>query len=246
MAVRFDASGESYSRDASLPAITAWTIAGWFYRSADLGVSEGLLSFGATVSPNYVTIYQDGSAEKIAIWDGSAYATHASLSQSLNTWAHWALTCSGTALTLYFNGVAAMTATRNASVANTRLYLGNNLDDERCSGRLAWVKVWGTVLAANEVMAEMWSAPPVKRDSLNAFYPLRHVGEGVTDHSGNGYTLTANGTLTTEDGPPGVAYPRQRTVKRAARLFLPLDANAGAGADPGAPTGRLALIGCGR
>lgn len=207
MAVRFDASGDSLSRTTNLPTISAFTLMGWFYLSADRDANANLLAFGDSAGGGYVQAYvnQAGASNALSLFDGAGTATGSTLSNT--TWYHVALTCSGfsggTERDVYLNGVldCQLTGLSASAASAEKIWVGNDNDTEFLNGRAAAVKIYDAVLTASQIVQEMRQILPASTVSLNAFYPLWGSGD-VTDYSANGRSWTVGGTLATEDGPP--------------------------------------------
>jgi len=106
--------------------------------------------------------------------------------------------------TIFLDGIQEATAADLGNVSNARLWIGNDKFDEPFDGRVAAVKIWEAALTADELRQERWSYAPRRTANLWACYSIIDLAPGNfgLDMSGNGRDLTANGTLTYEDGPP--------------------------------------------
>ena len=211
MAWRIDSSSDYLRRTASLPATTSFSACGWCRVVTDrTGQYRFIFGLENTAHPT------DSSAWMLIGWNNSNnfYVTHASISDvfasnpSTTDWFFWALTCSGTA-TDTFNGywrAVDGTALNNkssfgVSFTPAQMMWSNDTFDEYVDCRHAGLKVWDAALTAEEILVESFQLAPVRRANLHLFAP-GFAHDQLDDMSGNGRTLTAGGTLTTEEGPP--------------------------------------------
>ena len=138
-------------------------------------------------------------------------------SVSLNTWYHCVLTlkyitASSTEIKSYFNGNLITTETVNSTIANYTTSTVNNFISrgagagiaERISGNVDDFRIYNKILEINEVY-DLYNGNtdrsyPILKDANNlTINPLawyKFDSDGITtDTSGNGYTLTNNGTV---------------------------------------------------
>ena len=208
MAIRIDASGDDLRR-ASPPDESAITVSGWSNVVADRGLDtyQGLAVLEGTVAATYNGFYWEGNSEAARMESGAAGANFASR-PAVGTWFFWAMTSTTAgagSLIGYWSAATSSTfvtasTTGQASTTN-RLTLGNDTALSWMSGRFSAIKVWDAVLTQAELEQEKWSIRPRRWANLHLWAPCRIATE-LADYSGNGRTLTATGTLTTEDGPP--------------------------------------------
>lgn len=205
MAIRFDASGESLSRTTNLPTITAFTLMGWFYISTDRNAYSSFFGFGD--SSGFDTYYLGTGTDGVTLitWNAAVDGPNGT-TLSTATWYHAALVCDGTGggnLRAYLNGVLDSTHDGGTEPAAQALYVGNNLFGDWLSGRVAAIKLYSAALTAAEIAQEMRTIVPRRTANLNSWYPcFPGASERLMDYSGNGYTWTANGTVSDEDPPP--------------------------------------------
>lgn len=195
MAVRFNASGEALAR-ARLAG--ARTIMGWFRIVTDRNAVSTLL-----VAGDRRILVTGTNGTTLRFYDGVSYYSGTDL--TVGTWYHLTLTIAddsyGTCIA-YVNGVEDINrAFAGATDSGSMMVLGNNGIDQRLDGNIAHVKMWSAVLSVDEIQQEMHSVVPVRTANLDSWYPL-DLHSDMVDWSGNGNTLTAYGTLTTEDNPP--------------------------------------------
>lgn len=207
MAVRNGASAfGGFQRTTNLPTITSMTIMGWYYHIGAnvLGVPSALFSFGAHLTAEYqLEVLTDSdmslNAHNFTTGVGGSIVP-------TTTWFHAAMTIAGTGagqFLSYLNAVLDITNSGTASATNSELFIADNgYGEEYWNGRFAAIKIWDAVLTQAEILKEKQQYEPVRKTNLNSFYPMIDAATAATDFSGNGRTLTVNGSQTTEDGPP--------------------------------------------
>jgi len=204
-AVRFDAITDELVRTTNLPAVTGFTLMGWFRIAGDGHSYSTMLGLGQPTSSNaYLVMMCCGNGwRQLMLWSGSGYALGSNL--ALNTWYHVAMTVSGTGagqVSAYLNGKLDFSIGGNAAVTGDRLSIGNDSHSEWLDGSAADVKIYNAVLTPAEIAQEMTSYAPVRTAGLNSWYPLQSASDAPTDYSGNSYTMRVAGTLTDDPGGP--------------------------------------------
>ena len=226
MAIRYDANTDKLTRTTTLPSITSFTIMAWVYRSGTGGGDhEAVFSFGNATS-NYAAYVRSGPS--LAVFSVTDWVTDFTGSAIVDaTWYHLAMTVAGTGagqLLGYMNGVLNCTG-NGASITGSTLQCCSGPaggTQEWYNGRMAALKVYGAVLTADELKAEMRSYLPVRTANLNTWSPLLASGD-VGNYANTG-AWTVGGTLATEDGPPiawSVAPQRIRPRAAVAALVSP-------------------------
>lgn len=211
MAVRFDAATDRISLLTTVPDPAAGiTIAGWAYVSVDTNNNAVFVRLhaadGGSTTLNFATDSDGLGGPGYFTVGGSILA---STGMAVGAWRKVAVTCTGTSGTVYVatpGGATEVDAgTVSGAASPTGLTFGaraHNNGDESFNGRLAYWRLWTTVLSQAQVEAEWLSTTPVVTSNLWADWPLASAAD-LTDHSGNGRDLTAGSTaVTTEDGPP--------------------------------------------
>lgn len=211
MAVRFDAATDRISLLTSVPdPTTGITIAGWAYVSVDTNNNAVFVrvhaSDGGATSINLATD-SDGLAGPGYFTGGGSLISATGM--AVGAWRKVAVTCTGTTGTLYVatpvSATEVDTGTVGGAASPTGLTFGaraHNDGDEPLNGRLAYWRLWTSVLSQAQVEAEWLSTTPVITSNLWADWPLATAAD-LTDHSGNGRHLSPGSTaVTTEDGPP--------------------------------------------
>lgn len=219
MSVRYDVFTETLLRTTNLPTITSFTMMGWFKISVDLNTFSTMLVFGATAGE---PLYQIGTAT-----DGTTLMSFSSGNSEVNgsalivgTWYHVAITVAGTGTNQflgYLNGVLNITNNGSTTATASKMLFGNNVGNEWLNGCIAAVKIYSAVLTSVEIANEMRQYVPIRTVNLNGFYPMSGaaVADFTVDYSGLSNTLTANGTLTREDGPPIPWRQGRRKIKKS-------------------------------
>lgn len=209
MAVRFDATTDLLSRTTNLPSATAHTLMAWAYAVTIPGSGQlgAVLSIGvAPISGNFYGIGFSNNRLGIYNANGGAVNATGATGVATATWYHITQTVAGTGANQmigYLNGVQELTTTSAASFTATTLFVGHTAGDDTLNGRVAAVKIYGAVLTAEEIKAEMRTYLPLRLTNLLSWHPLLLH----TDTAQYGTTWTTGGTLTTEVGPP-IAWTR--------------------------------------
>jgi hypothetical protein len=204
VAVRFNASGENYSRAGNLLGVAAHTVAFYFQLQADRNTVTAMFGVDDAASNYYflgftsdgTTVGQDTNNNNVGF----------TTSVTAATWYYTAAVYDGTSSLTFYLGVyggGSLTPTTAASVdpVNTgaTTYIGSNGFNEWFDGDIGHVRIWSAALSSGELETERLSATAVRTSGLVAAYEL--LTANTTDDSGNGNTLTANGTPTTSTGP---------------------------------------------
>ena len=201
MAVRIDASGDKLYRTANLPALSGFTIAGWGYRHTTQNGSYRYfagLEDAISNSSGYLLIgWAADNAFQVA---SDASTVNSASGPAATTWFYWFIQRTGTTATIGYKTTGGSWVTTNASGTLSWtpavLHLGNDSYDEWTDISLERVRVWDAALTTGELDSEMASATPVRTSNLRAnWHSTAHTD--LSDSSGNGYNLTAAGTLST-------------------------------------------------
>lgn len=199
MAIRCDASTETAARTTNLPTATSFTNMGWFRLAADRGVTTTFMAYGNEPS------LQTSDGTTLQLWNGATAATGSVL--LVNRWYHLAWTFDGTTHTAYINGDSNFTL-GNSITPDAKLWYGNNTANDWMNGYVHGVKVWSAVLTSAEIRQEMQQIVPLRKASLNSWYPTDGNKTSMLQEGGGQFpgrvenVLTATGTLTFESGPP--------------------------------------------
>ena len=201
--VRFDNSADRYSRTADALLGGSYTMACWTYMVTDLN------------APSYWLSIDDGGSGYSSFGtfaDGTQQRWTASVSQlsgpqlSTGAWYYQAITFDASGVeTMYLcpagGSFSSVTGNLSTSGSAWNLWIATTGFVQPFDGRIAQVKIWTAALSQAELEAEMAVDSVVRTANLWAYYSFRS-GPQTNDESGNGRTLTAAGTLTTEAGPP--------------------------------------------
>lgn len=215
MAVRFDAATDRITWTGTAPTPSSGlTITFWAYVSVDRDDFSTMVrlhsSTGATTNLN-VAMDSSGTLPSVFTAGGTSTGPQA---VSVGSWARLAVTITGTTSTVYVAlGAAGATQSAvgtvgsNAAVSPNSGYTvgGRSAVDgsEWYNGRLAYLRIWSTVLTQAEIETEWASPTPVHTSLLFADYPLL-LASDLTDHSGNARHLVAGSTAVTTEGDPPV------------------------------------------
>ena len=209
MAIRINAGTDDLRRSAP-PDESALTMCGWTRVIADTGAAyQALGGIEDTGLGVWNILYWEGATSNaMAISSGAAEVNFASR-PAVGTWFFWAITSTtaGAGSLIGYWSLATSSTFNSASTTgqagtSDRLTIGNDSGASNfLDGRFAAIKVWDAVLTQAELEQEKWSIRPRRWANIHLWAPCRIATE-LADYSGNGRTLTATGTLTTEDGPP--------------------------------------------
>jgi hypothetical protein len=200
VAVRFSASGQTYSATTGLPS-SAFTFTGWAYLTTDRNAASGIFSLASTWNSNLVTD-SDGTTLRLTdTFSGSV----GSFALSTGTWYKLAITQSSTTGVFYHASAAnALTSDsgslQSISSPSTWRIGCSNSTSNWWNGRLAAVKVWTVALTASEIAQELNCYIPLRTTNLARWHPF--LSAETTDYSGQGRTLSGGSGTATEDGPP--------------------------------------------
>lgn len=229
MAVRFNSSDDHLTRTTNLPPIGSFTMMGWFKIVVDRNNFSTMLALGANSSSTYYAVLTNSDGTTLSLYRGTgAVATGTNL--NVGQWYHIAIRCEGTGtnqLKAFLNGTQDIQMNGNSSVTSARLRIMNDNDSDWFNGTGANIKIYGAVLTASEIKAEMYSYKPVRYNNLNAWYPLFSSDYKTIDFSGKKNNLTAAGTTANEAGPSllnpfGLTYGYQ-TISAAPTETITLD-----------------------
>ncbi|MFB4275751.1 LamG-like jellyroll fold domain-containing protein [Nonomuraea sp. MTCD27] len=208
MAVRFDASGEHYTRAITLGSVTDWSACCW----AKLAVDRTVASIIWQIDDGSGTSYL-----RVSAWNGTALAFQTQSSAWFGLMGHtlaadqWvfiglsATTNPGlarvrirTAGTATFIG--GTPSQSNVTVSANTIRLGNTAASDWFNGSICGVRMWDAALTAEELEKESWTYQPQRTSNLRVWYPL--LAPSTVDYSGGGQTLSGGTGAAQDDGPP--------------------------------------------
>jgi hypothetical protein len=214
VSVRSDAATDRFSYTAANPPnpSAGFTVTLWAYLSVDRNDFSTLLRLhsgsGGSTTLNLAT---GGSGETPCIFSpGNTGGVVGGRPLVVGQWSRVAVTVTGTTGIIYVadtkvGATTSATGTVSGGSAPTGLtFAGRSAGDgtEWFNGRLAYARLWSSVLTQAQIEAEWLSTTPIITSNGWAAYPLT-VHTDLTDHSGNGRNLVAGSTaLTTEADPP--------------------------------------------
>jgi hypothetical protein len=215
VAVALSASGQGYTRTASLPSFSSFTMMAWVWFNDVSTNFHGIFVRGT--SDWWMVFIDPGSG--INLWDGTSTFDLA-LNPSANTWHHVAAARGSGQSAVFLDGAVDF-AFDASSVPTDKITLGNNAASEGLDGRMAAVKIWdGYDMTQAEIRTEMRSYVPVRHANLHGFWPLLSTADDEVDYSTGGRNLTVVGTPTNAAFGPPVAW-RRRARKRITRPGVP-------------------------
>lgn len=206
MSIRCDSTSDNMDLSSGFPSMSTGTAMGWIYRISDPGTLSVLFDVGGNADLKAIVfgVFGGGPIKMAASnWDGTNSRVGA-LTLALNTWGHLAMAWGGGTITYWLNGVVDINGAGMTAPSTNGLMIGRAKQNTtyQLNGRIAAVKWWdGAQLTTAEVQQEMRKARAVRRANLYAEWPMLNSSQ-TEDTFGAAHGLTANGTLTTEDGPP--------------------------------------------
>lgn len=140
------------------------TVATWFYPTNSLTIYEAIADSVGTVSQRQLAWFLGGSASQIyAAWAATP-GGFISLTSSLvlNTWQRFMLTCDGTTITVYLNGVSVGTTTEAVAIGSGfsssygEYRVGSNPSGSGAdfNGFQDDFRIWGRCLSANDALLD--------------------------------------------------------------------------------------------
>jgi hypothetical protein len=159
--------------------------------------------------------FNSGPPPHFLIYVTNGFAGVGATNLVAGTWYHLCAVVDGTGTNQvrgYLNGVQEVQGNGNPSQAPTVFQVGRaGPSGDPFNGSVAAVKWWNVALTADEVRQEMRQyVPSVRLANCYLWAPLL-THTDVQDYTGRP-ALTAQGTLTTEDGPPIAWTARQPTT----------------------------------
>jgi Concanavalin A-like lectin/glucanases superfamily len=209
MAVRFDASSDRYVATINGGTQTVYSFCCWVKISVNRATWTTAINLNSGAANNSATFESNsnGNTWECLFDNGNDQGM---VTATVGDWYFLAASINGTTVNTYVKPLGgsisnSSTATIAASgVTASQFWLGEWPDlGQWLNGCLAGVKLWlGAALTQTELDTEAGQLMPVRTANLKCAYPLETAS--TTDASGNGFTLTASGTPTTETGPAGI------------------------------------------
>jgi hypothetical protein len=172
----FDLSSGSFTVEAWVYQLSAKLVNVISYKEADWRIQ-----INANQSVSYVTPY----SERIISSSGAA---------ALNTWNHLAISCDGTTVTLYINGVSAGTSNvLPSSGASTGIYIGRNAATTAWdfNGYISNVRV----VKGTNVYPSAFTPPTAPLTAITNTSLLTCQSNRFVDNSTNAFAITRNGDV---------------------------------------------------
>ena len=195
------ASTTSYlnSPVVSRPEPQDYTVAFWTSLAA-VGSPAAYRGFFA-IYPSSIGLTTDNTGTYFAFGTGATDNNYTANGPIIaNKWYHIAMVIKANSASShliygYVNGQLVLTATDTATYSTTTQFTLGNYNTSGAgplNGSMRDVKLWKRTLLGTEIVDEMNSTVPVHKSGLAAYWPLED--NSYFDASGNGLTLTANGT----------------------------------------------------
>jgi len=190
----------------SAPAATQpQTVAGWARMTAtraDNGFVFYLCDSGGNVIHGVWVPFSASNINAI----NEAFSGTPSGSLGTGVWKHFALVRASNVITFYLDGTSIGTVSATNALTPAFFFFGGNGGTAWFNGNLALVRVWEAALSGAEISAERASQTVVRTANLWANYPFTTTTQ-LNDISGNGRTLSDNGSVTYVAADPTFANP---------------------------------------
>ena len=205
----FNRTGSNY---VSVPASGDWnfgtgnfTVEWWQFQTVD-NITQRIFTINGKSFA--VSIEDFVSNKTFFCWVGNGLAFYTTISSYMNTWVHFAITRSGSTVTLYMNGVSKGTGTSSSSAGDgsSTLYIGSEAFNATFfGGKLEEMRFWNIARSQAEIQAKMNTSLAGNETGLVAYYKFDQGTAGgtntgittLTDNTGHGHTGTlTNFTLT--------------------------------------------------
>lgn len=226
MAVRFSAGTQYFSKSSPSFDPRDCTVTCWIWQNSDLGATyQSPWAAGGAYPLQYIGFQFDPSQNLNFANGVSSSAVLSSLSTQQWIFTAGVYNGSGTGTgyaAIGANALSSATASGTSDASNTVLIIGTNGYSEPMDGRVAAMKVWDRQLSQAEIEAERWYYVPISLTNLYAWYPFcGTLSDAAVDLSGQGITLTQNGSPTVEDGPPILWSPGRARAGAVAETAAP-------------------------
>lgn len=205
MSVRFDADGEDFITTTNSLS-TPFTLLCWAMLSVDRNTFQTVFQADDGGSPptTVVNLQTNSDGTSMGLWD-KFVETVTGPAMTVGTWYRFAVTHSGTTLTLYYGidsgSLTSATGTQTIAGNLPTLRIGESVwGGEWLNGRIAGFKQYSAVLTQTEIETELASATAVRTSGLYRHHQFATAN--TADDSGNSRTLTGGVGATTEADPP--------------------------------------------
>jgi hypothetical protein len=196
---------------SSFTPSNTWSISMWFNNTSTYNIhNRGLFSTYSTSSFNGCYVGTTTvAANSMRVWYNSNGYSLINYSFNVNSWYHLTITCDGTTLIVYVNGVAVNSITTATTHANTLAIGQTRFDNNYWIGNIGQTLVYSRALTSAEVL-QNYSAT---RGRFDNFYPipidttslvLNLDAGNPSSYSGSGTTwtsLTGTNNATLQNGP---------------------------------------------
>lgn len=196
---------------SSFTPSNTWSISMWFNNTSTYNIhNRGLFSTYSTSSFNGCYVGTTTvAANSMRVWYNSNGYSLINYSFNVNSWYHLTITCDGTTLIVYVNGVAVNSITTATTHANTLAIGQTRFDNNYWIGNIGQTLVYSRALTSAEVLQnysatrgrfDNFYTTPIDTTSLvlnlDAGNPSSYSGSGTTWTS-----LTGTNNATLQNGP---------------------------------------------
>lgn len=209
MAVRFDTSGEEYTRSLALGSVTNWTVTCWVKLMVDRAATSVVWMIDDGSGGNYLRVTAWNGSALAYQTAGSAWFGVAGQTLAVGEWTYIGLSSTAnpglaqvrvrTAGSSTFGGSTPAQSNVTFNAGTLRIAAGQAAG-EWLNGSIACVKVWDQALTVDELELESWTYQPQRTSGLRTWYAL--IRPEGTDYGGLGQTLSGGTGTALDDGPP--------------------------------------------
>lgn len=192
---------------------TAFTALCWGRIAVDRNAYSTFISVDNSATTQVLAIQTDTTGTDPYLWlapHGTNFLEESpDISMTVGSWYRMAMVRNGTAVTYYLataaGAVSSVSGTLTGALTATRFRVGQSpTSGEWLNGNVANVKVYNAVLTQAEIVTEWGNWQAQRTTNLLRHHKFQAAAETV-DYSGNGWSLTSNGTPTFEATNPTIS-----------------------------------------
>jgi hypothetical protein len=207
----FDGSGDYLNLTNLLAGhSTAFTIEAWVYHTAFSQYSNPIFTSGnnGSVGADFFEFGANSSGTYQVFWGGGTPSASTSVNVPVNTWTHIALVraADNSSCTIYVNGISRATFSKSGGIptpgSSNRSFIGTQSYSEGTNTRSFYGYMSNVRITTSAVYTSAFT-PPIERLTAVANTSLLtcHLPY-IADGSTNGYAITVNGNIKTEQFAP--------------------------------------------
>jgi len=189
-----------------------------FWAASDL-TSSPVLSYGELIPGSAFVIYSNNTLNNPEVYDYTSSYTSPGFTNTVDTWAHYAVTYDGTSLKTYVNGVISSTATVTLATGTSDPFrLGTDGEGNYFNGKLSDIRAYDHEIDPS-VVEYIHSSGPNYEEKIDMAYTSSGSTRGFsmsgTHISKSSYGIEAGGNTLTDSY---FAHDDSGTIQEASRL----------------------------